>query len=185
MRLSWFNRGGWLALLLVAAAHTASLASAADPQELGEVNVSRRTMDALNLAQRTISNPPDSVSTAMPWIARTILLQSYKTLSIDRLKRLLKWSGPIDPLFRPDVVPESGPAAPSYFVFDRAQNWKVHPDGTMSLDVVWIPNLSPKFNHYIETQWYRKEGDVWYLYKQDRRQIPGCNKWPLCVGDDA
>jgi hypothetical protein len=128
---------------------------------------------------------PAAVESAMPWLARTILLQSYKTLSIERLRKLLNWTGTTDPLFRPDVVPESGPSAPSYFVFERAQNWKVYSNDSMSIDVVWVPGYSRKDSHYIETQWYRKDGDIWYLYKQDRRQIPGCNKWPLCVGDDA
>ena len=121
----------------------------------------------------------------MPSISRTILLLGYRTISTQRLRGLLKWSGTSDPLFRPDVVPESGALAPSFFVFDRAQNWKVYSDDSMSIDVVWIPNVSPKYNHYIETQSYRKDGDTWYLYKQDRRQIPGCNKWPRCVAEEA
>ena len=33
--------------------------------------------------------------------------------------------------------------------------------------------------------WYRKYAESWYLFKQERREIPGCKKWPRCVGDEA
>lgn len=170
---------------LLALVQTVATAGPADPQILEEVNVSRRMMEALKLAHRAMPSPPEAAEASMPSISRTILLLGYRTISTERLRKLLKWSDSTDPLFRPDVVPESGPLAPSFFVFDRAQNWKVYSDDSMSIDVVWIPNVSPKHNHYIETQWYRKEGDAWYLYKQDRRQIPGCNKWPRCVAEEA
>ena len=170
---------------LLALVQTVSMAGPADPQSLEEVNVSRRMMEALKLAHRAMPTPPDAAEASMPSISRTILLLGYRTISTQRLRGLLKWSGTADPLFRPDVVPESGALAPSFFVFDRAQNWKVYSDDSMSIDVVWIPNVSPKYNHYIEIQWYRRDGDTWYLFKQDRRQIPGCNKWPLCLGDST
>ena len=162
-----------------------SFASAADPQSLEEVNVSRRMMDALRLASQAMSNPPQIVADAMPSIARTILLQGYSTISTQRLKTLLKWSGESAPQFMPGLVPESGYLGQAYYVFERAQNWRAISPTELSIELVWAPVIHPKYNHYIETQWYRKEGDAWYLYKQDRRQIPGCNKWPRCVADES
>ena len=168
---------------LLALVQTVSMAGPADPQTLEEVNVSRRMMDALRLASQAMTNPPQIVADAMPSIARTILLQGYRTISTQRLRTLLKWSGESTPQFMPGVVPESGYLGQAYYVFERAQNWREITPTELSIELVWAPVIHPKYNHYIETQWYRKEGDAWYLYKQERRQIPGCNKWPLCVGD--
>lgn len=177
----------WAKVLVVVTLFTGmvsgALANPANPQSLEEVNVSRRMMDALRLASQAMANPPQIVADAMPSIARTILLQGYSTISTQRLKTLLKWSGESAPQFMPGLVPESGYLGQAYYVFERAQNWRAISPTELSIELVWAPVIHPKYNHYIETQWYRKEGDAWYLYKQDRRQIPGCNKWPLCVGD--
>ena len=178
---------GWAKVLVVATLFTGmvsgALANPADPQILEDVNVSHRMMDALRLASQAMIDPPQSVAHAMPSIARTILLQGYRTISAERLKTLLKWSGDPSPLFMPGVVPESGYIGQAYYVFERAQNWRAISPTELSIELVWAPVIHPKYNHYIETQWYRRDGDTWYLFKQDRRQIPGCNKWPSCVGD--
>jgi hypothetical protein len=173
-----------IAVFAVVLANAVS-ASPADPQMLEEVNVSRRMMNELKIAQQNQTNIPSVVTEAMPSIARTILLLGYKTISMERLKKLLKWTSTTDPLFKPRLVPESGELGPTYFVFDRAQNWKLIGNDVVSIELVWTPVISEKHNHFIETQWYRKDGDMWYLFKQDRREIAGCNKWPRCEGDPA
>ena len=171
-----------ISVLAVVLANSVS-ASPADPQTLEEVNVSGRMMAQLQIAQRNQSNTPSLVTEAMPSIARTILLLGYKTISVERLKKLLKWTSTTDPLFKPWVIPESGELGPTYFVFDRAQNWKLIGNDVVSIELVWTPAISEKHNHFIETQWYRKDAEIWYLFKQERREIRGCKKWPRCEGD--
>ena len=171
--------------VLLALVQTLCMAGPADPQSLEEVNVSGRMMDALRLASQATTNPLQIFADAMPSIARTILLQGYRTISTERLRALLKWSEDPSPLFMPGLVPESGYIGQAYYFFERAQNWRAISASELSIELVWAPVLHPKYNHYIETQWYRKSGDTWYLYKQNRRQIPGCNKWPRCVAEEA
>ena len=173
-----------ISVLAVVLANSVS-ASPADPQTLEEVNVSGRMMAQLQIAQGNQANTPSVVTEAMPSIARTILLLGYKTISVERLKKLLKWTSTTDPLFKPWVIPESGELGPTYFVFDRAQNWKLIGNDVVSIELVWTPVISEKHNHFNETQWYRKDGESWYLFKQERREIPGCRKWPRCLGDET
>ena len=168
---------------LLAIIHTGSFANPADPQTLEEVNISPRMMSALRLAQQSAPDSADSPHPANPSVARTVLLLGFTTISVERMKSLLRWQGTTDPLFKPGVVPESGTQSRRPFVFERAQNWRVISEKVVSLDLVWTPATDPRSNHFIETQWYRKDGESWYLFKQDRREIAGCNKWPRCIGD--
>lgn len=171
--------------LLVSLLQTLALANPADPQRLEDVNRSRRAYEALTRLESSISNASEAISSSKESISKTILLLAFKTLSVERVKKILKWSGPGDPLFKPGVVPEGGYLEPVRFIFDRVQNWQALSEQEVKIEIFWLPVSRLEGSHYIETQWYRKDGDIWYLYKQDRRQIPGCNKWPLCVGDDA
>ena len=164
---------------------TLALANPADPQTLEEVNRSRRAYEALTRLESSISNASEAISSSKESISKTILLLAFKTLSVERVKTILKWSGPGDPLFKPGVVPEGGYLEPVRFIFDRVQNWQALSEQEVKIEIFWLPVSRQEGSHYIETQWYRKDGDIWYLCKQDRRQIPGCNKWPRCVAEEA
>ena len=171
--------------ILILLIHTHSFSSPGDPKTLEEINISPRMMDALTRAQQRLPDAPEGVHVANPSIARTILLQGFTNISVERLRGLLQWRGTSDPLFKPGVVPESGTQNIRPFVFERAQNWKQISDQVVSLDLVWIPATDSRSNHFIETQWYRKDGNAWYLFKQERKEMAGCNKWPRCVGDES
>ena len=179
----------WTKVLMAATLFTgmvsAALANPADPQTLEEVNRSRRAYAALNQLESSMVNAPEALSSPKESISKTILLLTFQTLSMERIKRILKWTALQDPLLQPGTVPESGHAARPPFIFGRVQNWQAISLTDVSLEVVWIPFFRDVGLHYIETQYYRKDGDTWYLYKQDRRQIPGCNKWPRCVAEEA
>jgi hypothetical protein len=164
---------------------TLAVANPGDPQSLEEVNRFRRVYSSLTQLQTTLPDAPKAVESSKDSISKTVLLMGYSNLSVDRLKKILKWTGETDPLFKPGVVPESGVTSPPPFIFDRAQNWKAPSADLVSIDIVWTPVSQQEPRHFIETQWYRKDGDMWYLFKQDRREIAGCNKWPRCEGDPA
>ena len=174
-----------VAAALFAGMVSAALANPADPQTLEEVNRLRRADAALTQLESSMANAPEALSLSKESISKTILLLTFQTLSIERIKRLLKWTALQDPLLQPGTIPESGHAARPPFIFGRVQNWQAISLTEVSLEVVWIPFFQGEGHHYIETQSYRKDGDSWYLYKQDRRQIPGCNKWPRCVAEEA
>ena len=162
-----------------------AIANPADPNSLEEVNRFRRVYSSLTQLQGTLPVASKAVESSKESISKTVLLMGYSNLSVDRLKKILKWNSSTDPLFKPGVVPESGVTSPHYFIFDRAQNWKVPSEDLVSIEIVWAPVSQQELRHFIETQWYRKDGENWYLFKQERREIPGCKKWPRCVGDET
>ena len=166
-------------------AGTAAHADARDPQRLEEVNVARTIAIDLQIPGGLSDLEHRNFLEAKPSIARTLLLLSYTTVSVERLKSILKWERTSEPEFAPGLLPGSGTSQPTLYLSGRARNWRLHADGTVSLDVIWFPYSRTIQKHYLETQWYRKDGNAWYLFKQERKEMAGCNKWPRCVGDES
>lgn len=157
----------------------------ADPYSLEEVNVSRRVMATLSPPIGSSEEEKSALLSARESIAKSVLLLNYETLSMERLRSILKWSSPTDPLFAPGISPAAGSGQRPPYIFGRTQNWRLQADGTIMIEVVWTPFLQTTLNHFIEKQWYRRDGANWYLYKQDRREIKGCETWPTCLGSRA
>jgi len=160
-----------------------SAANPADPQRLQDVNISKRIMGTLSIPSAASQRDSETLLGSKESIARTILLQMHTRVTIDRLKEILKWDQSYSPEFAPGLIPAGGFDQPTHYFFSRTQDWRVMEDGTVSVKVIWAPFHEKTANHHIETQRYRKHGDTWYLFKQDRREIAGCNKWPQCIGD--
>jgi hypothetical protein len=174
-------------VMAIASMAAASMVQAhpADPYSLEEVNVSKRVMATLSPPIGSSEEEKSALLSARESIARSVLLLNYETLSMERLRSILKWSSPTDPLFAPGISPAAGSGQRPPYIFGRTQNWRLQADGTIMIEVVWTPFLQTTLNHFIETQWYRRDGANWYLYKQDRREIKGCDKWPTCLGNRA
>ena len=162
-----------------------STANPADPLRLQDVNISKRIMGALSIPTAASQGESETRLGSKESIARTILLQMHTRVTVDRLKEILKWDQSNSPEFAPGLVPAGGFDQPTHYIFSRTQDWRVMDDGTVSVKVIWAPFNERTANHHIETQRYRKDGESWYLFKQERREIPGCKKWPRCVGDET
>lgn len=179
----------WIFSILIVMVSSAAVspveASPADPYTLDEVNISRRVMATLIPPDNLSEQEKSDLLSSREYIARSILLLTYETLSVERLRSILRWSNPIDPSFAPGVSPAAGNGQRPPYIFGRTQNWRLHPNGSVTIDVVWTPFLKTTSNHFVEVQWYRRIGEAWYLYKQDRQQVPGCFRWPKCLGSDA
>ena len=167
----------------IAVNFTAANAGSANPTSLEEVNPSRWALASLKFPDLLTQSEIDAFLSSRDSIARNILLLTYQNLTVDRIRQILRWSGEKDPEFAPGIIPAAGYGQSPPYIFNRTQNWTSKPDGTVTVEVVWTPFFKDINNHFIETQWYRKDGDMWYLFKQDRRNIPGCNKRPGCLGD--
>ena len=181
------SRQAVLSLLITFAgvAGTSAYADARDPQRLEEVNIARTIASDLQLPDNLSELEQQQFLEAKPSIARTLLLLSYTTLSVGRLKTILKWEHTSEPEFAPGLLPGAGTYQPTLYLSGRARNWRLHADGTVSLDVIWFPFSRATQKYYLETQWYRKDGNAWYLFKQERREMAGCNKWPRCIADES
>jgi hypothetical protein len=167
----------------IVATFTAANAGSATPTSLEEVNAFRRALGSLKIPDSLTESEEAAFLSSRDSIARNILLLTYQNLTVDRIRKILRWSGEKDPEFAPGIIPASGYGQSPPYIFNRTQNWTLKPDGTVTVEVVWTPFFNDIKNHFIETQWYRKDGDMWYLFKQERRNIPGCNKRPGCIGD--
>ena len=162
---------------------TAANAGSANPTSLEEVNPFRHALGSLKTPDSLTEPEVAAFLSSRDSIARNILLLTYQNLTVDRIRKILRWPGEKDPEFAPGIIPAAGYGQSPPYIFNRTQNWTLKPDGTVTVEVVWTPFFKDINNHFIETQWYRKDGDMWYLFKQDRRNIPGCNKRPGCLGN--
>lgn len=162
-----------------------SAANPADPQRLQDVNISKRIMGSLSIPTAASQMESETLLSSKESIARTILLQMHTRVTVDRLKEILKWDQSNPPEFAPGLIPADGFDQPTHYIFSRTQDWRVMDEGTVSVTVIWAPFNDRTGNHHIETQRYRKDGDIWYLFKQDRRKVLGCKKWPRCLAEDS
>ena len=162
-----------------------SAANPADPQRLQDVNISSRIMGSLSIPTAASQMESETLMSSKESIARTILLQMHTRVTVDRLKEILKWDQSNPPEFAPGLIPAGGFDQPTHYVFSRTQDWRVMEDATVTVKVIWAPFHEKTANHHIETQRYRKDGDMWYLFKQDRRAISGCKKWPRCLAEES
>lgn len=186
-RLDSFKRiAGYLALVWMLAASLGTAANPADPRSLEEVNIPRTIVASLTRAQAQSPSDAQTLSQAKPWVARTLLLLGYSHLSTQRLRSILSWSGSADPQFAPGIVPlgesaklGTAPTSEAY-VDARLENWRLWPDGTMTLVVTWLPVADKRQPYFVEVQRYRRDGDRWYLFSQERNARPGCAKAPDC-----
>jgi len=175
-----------LGLAWLMAASLCVAANPADPRNLEEVNVPRTIVASLTKAQAQSPSDAQTLSQAKPWVARTLLLLGYTHLSTQRLRAILSWSGSTDPQFAPGIVPQgeslklgTAPTSESY-VDGRIEDWRLLPDGTMTLAVTWLPVADKRQPYFVELQRYRRDGDRWYLFSQERKARPGCAKAPNC-----
>ena len=180
-----FSLRKFLLAIGIFATFAAANAGSANPTSLEEVNASRWALGSLKFPDSLTESEVDAFLSSREPIARNILLLSYQNLTVAQIRKILRWSSETDPQFGPGIVPAAGYDQRPAYQFGRTQNWRLQPDGTVTVEVIWTPFLKDTNNHFIETQWYRKDGDMWYLFKQDRRNIPGCNKRPRCEGDPA
>lgn len=161
---------------------TLALANPAEPQWLKDVNVSRTIRASLVVPQNATEPDRDRMTEARDWIARSNLVMMNMIISVDRLRQLFHWERPEPPLFAPGVIPLSGyKDPPESYVINRAENWRVWPDHTISLDVIWVPVADPDKPFFKESQRYRQVNQEWLLFQQDRTRVATCRGDPRCV----
>ena len=173
----------FLLAMAIAVNFTAANAGSANPTSLEEVNPSKWALASLKFPDLTTESEINAFLSSREPIARNILLLSYKNLTVDQIRKILRWTSETDPQFQPGIVPAAGHDQRTPYMFNRTQNWRLQPDGHVTVEAIWTPFSKDTNDHFIETQWYRQDGDMWYLFKQERRNVPGCNKHPRCQGD--
>lgn len=175
-----------LGLMWLMAASLCAAASPADPRSLEDVNVPRTIWASLTKAQAQSPSDAQTLAQAKPWVARTLLLLGYNQLSTERLRSILAWSSSVDPQFAPGITPPgessgagTAPVSQAY-VDGRLEDWRLWPDGTMTLEVTWLPVADKRQPYFVELQRYRRVGERWLLFSQERKAKPGCAKAPDC-----
>lgn len=151
------------------------------PNSLEEVNQARTVLTVLAEPHDVSSQNREKLLQARPWIARTILVLRNPELSTQKLREILQWKGTSDPIHSPGVRPGMPTASKDSYVIMRQQHWKVIEGGDVSVAFVWVHSSNRDAPYFMETQLYREEAGVRYLYSQMRRQENVCQKYPYCV----
>lgn len=177
---------GRLILAWLMAVSLCAVASPADPKSLDDINVARTIWASLTKAQAQSTSDAQALAQAKPWVARTLLLLGYSNLSTERLRAILSWAHPTDPQFAPGIIPQGEPTKlgteplSQAYVDGRLEDWRLWPDGTMTLEVTWLPVADKRQPYFVELQRYRRVGERWLLFSQERKAKPGCAKAPDC-----
>lgn len=156
-------------------------ARAEGPSVLQQIRPAKTGLSVLVLPMGVTSQEEGFLLASEPWIARTVLVLRNPELSTQKLREILHWKGAADPVHSPGVRPGMPTASKDSYVIMRQQHWKVIEGGDVSAAFVWVHSTNRDAPYFVETQLYREEAGVWYLYSQTRRQENVCQKYPYCV----
>lgn len=175
-------RSRWGFVGILACIQVGAQAALGDPEEIADAQVARSIKASLVIPGNATETDRARMYEARDWIARANLVMMNRNISVDRLKKLFQWEGLDAPLFAPGVTPLSGyHVGQEAYVINRTENWRVWPDHTLSIDVVWVPVGDPDKPFFKESQRYRQANEVWVLYQQERTKFSVCRGDPRCI----